>query len=146
MAGFESYLDAVVADIEASKGDVSVISVHDSIDWENHPLKTHASYPIVMVEAGPVERASDEQIEKIFDLTIMILVSIANAKQKPVDWRDARATAADIEDWLIETILRNVSGYEEPERVLSTPGLVSLSHRKVYGVGIDVTTRTPFIR
>lgn len=142
MAGLETYIDAVVATIEANKVALGVVTVYDEIDYENDIGRTSASFPIILVDGQTLDRQQDDQLYKTFGLTIVILVEAE--QQTPVKYNTARQTAAAIESALGDNYLRHISGFEEPDSISSEFGPMRLESRKFYAIVMTVINRTPF--
>ena len=144
MAGFETYLDAVVAKLEAAKEGLGVETIFDEIDWENDIPRSKDKFPIIMVDGGTMSRGQANQVDKTFSLTIAIFV-IAES-QNPFIYNAARAQAWDIEDQIAELQLRFIESFEEPDDVESAGGKVAIGDYNGYMVVMTVSTITPFIR
>lgn len=147
MAGetIETYLDAIVSALGTNKVDIGISDALDSIDYamEQSLPSAEASYPIALVDiARHTIEPSEGHIYCGYELEIWVLVSLAANKQRPGDYRTARATAFSIER-KIRGYLRGIQYYEEPQEINSEGGPIVLADRHYYGVIMRIRTVTP---
>lgn len=139
----KDYVKDIYAALNDNKAAIGLVTVYREDLFEQLNFRTASQLPVALVDGGIHRRTREEHIYKEMVVTIMLLFDLGEGNYTPASYDEASDEAWAMEEDIGENYLRNLETWEEPESVDSEGSMILIGNRKIYGLLMTVTTRSP---